>query len=102
MTGRNVLTPLVLWSLVGLCPPALAHGGRLGDRTTDPLFSFCEVETVAQLELSPGNVAVSPEGRVFFTFLPQANPAVKVAELVDGKVVPFPDEAFQKRRLGAL
>jgi sugar lactone lactonase YvrE len=87
---------------MGVCPPLPAKGARLEDRTTEPLFSSCELETVTQLDLPPGNVAVSPEGRVFFTYLPQAKPAVKVAELVDGKVVPFPDEAFQKRGLGGL
>jgi len=97
-----VLTPVLLWSCMGVSPPLLAKGRRLEDRTTDPLLSFCEVETVTQLDLPPGNVAVSPEGRVFFTYLPQAKPAVKVAELVAGKVIPFPDEAFQKRRVGRL
>src|SRR5262245_162442 len=98
----DVLMPILLWLCMGVCPPLLAKGARLEDRTTEPLFSSCELETVAQLDLPPGNVAVSPEGRVFFTYLPQAKPAVKVAGLVDGKVVPFPDEAFQKRRLGRL
>src|SRR5262249_15219319 len=102
MKRTHVLTPLLLLSCVGISPPLLATGARLEDRMAEPRFSFCEVETVAQLDLPPGNVAVSPEGRVFFTYLPQARPPVKVAELVAGQVVPFPDEAFQKRRVGGL
>src|SRR5260370_13444445 len=98
----QALAPILLCSLMG-CPSALlAKGLRLEDRTTDPLIPICDVEIVTQLEMPPGNVAVSPEGRVFFSYLPQAKPTVKVAELVDGHVVPFPDEAFQKRHPGRL
>src|SRR5262249_40771519 len=102
MSYKDVLTPLVLWSCMLVPAPVLATGPRLEDRTAQPRFSFCQVETVAQLELPPGNVAVSPDGRVFFTYLPQAKPAVQVAELVAGKVMPFPDEGFQRRRPGGL
>jgi sugar lactone lactonase YvrE len=102
MKTTYVLTPILFWTCIGISPALLAKGRHLEDRTTEPLLSFCEVETIAQLDLPPGNVAVSPEGRVFFTYLPQAKPAVKVAELVHGTVVPFPDQAFQKRRLGHL
>jgi sugar lactone lactonase YvrE len=97
-----VLAPILLWSCLVVSPSLAAKGLRLADRTTEPLLSLREVETVAQLDLPPGNIAVSSEGRVFFTFLPQAKPAVKVAELVAGKVVPFPDDAFQKRHVGRL
>jgi len=99
---KHVLTPVLLWSCLAGPPPLFAKSPRLEDRTTGPLLPFSEVETVTQLDLPPGNVAVSPEGRVFFTYLPQARPGVKVAELVAGKVLPFPDEAFQKRRPGRL
>jgi sugar lactone lactonase YvrE len=102
MNSARVPALLALWALTGGSLPLLAKGGRLEDRTTDPLLPPWAVETVAQLDLPPGNVAVSPEGRVFFTYLPQAKPAVKVAELVGGKVVPFPDPAFQRRGLGRL
>src|SRR5262245_61835068 len=98
----HTLTLLLLWSCMGFSSPVLAKGPRLEDRTGEPLIPFCDVEAITHLELPPGNVAVSAEGRIFFTFLPQAKPAIKVAELVDGHVVPFPDEAFQKRHLGGL
>jgi sugar lactone lactonase YvrE len=102
-----VLMAILLWGCL-IAPSALlgkgAHhkGARLEDRTTEPLLSCCELEAIAQLDLPPGNVAVSPEGRVFFTYLPQAKPTVKVAELVAGHVVPFPDESFQRRPAGKL
>src|SRR4029077_18687774 len=43
----------------------------------------------------PGNIAISSTGRIFVSLHPAGDPAVKVAELVDGKVVPHPDEPFQ-------
>ena len=93
---------LLLWSCLGVSPLLWGHGLRLPDRTTEPRGPVGEVETVAHLPLPPGNVAVSPEGRVFFSYLPQARPVVKVAELVGTEAVPFPDAAFQKRHLGKL
>jgi hypothetical protein len=41
---------------------------------------------VAKLDTPPGNLAVSPSGRVFFNFHPEYNPTVKIAELLDGDV----------------
>jgi sugar lactone lactonase YvrE len=65
-----------------------------------PLLPESALEVVADLDLPPGNVAVSESGRIFFTFHPEGQPEVKVAELVDGKPVPYPDAAFQSEREG--
>ena len=54
------------------------------------------LESVADLEYPPGNVAVSASGRIFFTFHPEAAPPISVAELVDGKPVPYPSMKFQE------
>ncbi len=70
-------------------------GEHLADRTTAPAIPASAVEQVAALDYPPGNIAVSATGRVFLTLHPDGNPPIKVAELVDGKPVPFPDEAFQ-------
>jgi sugar lactone lactonase YvrE len=75
-------------------------GERLEDRTGDPLLH--DLEVVADLPLPPGNIAVSKSGRVFFTFHPEADPPVRVAELVGGKPVPYPDSDFQRRDGAAL
>jgi sugar lactone lactonase YvrE len=71
-------------------------GQRLEDRTTAPRLQPAHLEPVANLDHPPGNVAVSADGRVFFTYHPDGNPPVKVAELVGGRPVPYPDEAYQK------
>lgn len=68
------------------------------DRSTDPVFSMKQVETVANLSKPPGNIAVSHDHRIFFSFHPEADPDIKVAELVAGVVVPFPEADFQTER----
>jgi sugar lactone lactonase YvrE len=73
---------------------------HLDDRTAEPALPFSAVEVVAELDHPPGNVAVSPTGRVFVTLHPAGDPPLKVVELVGGKPVPYPDESFQKPRDG--
>lgn len=73
---------------------------RLEDRTAgkEALLGPGELEEVVALPYPPGNVAVSASNRVFFTFHPEGNRgSTQLAELVDGRVVPYPDEAFQDR-----
>lgn len=70
-------------------------GEAFPDRTGKPVMSIDQLEVVADLPLPPGNISVSETGRVFFTFHPEAKPDIKVAELVDGKPVPFPNMDFQ-------
>jgi sugar lactone lactonase YvrE len=66
----------------------------------------------AMFDEAPGGVAVSKEGRVFVSFhplggvdvdrrafaagvRPTGGPSIKVAEILGGRAVPFPSEAFQ-------
>jgi sugar lactone lactonase YvrE len=64
-------------------------GQRLEDRTTGPALPASALQVVADLDHPPGNIAVSAEGRVFFTFHPDGHPDTPVAELVDGRPVPW-------------
>ena len=93
----------ILGIAVLLAGVRLRHGGgeRFEDRSAEPRIPPERIETVANLELPPGNLAVSPEGRIFFTFHPEAGPEVKVAELVNGEPRPYPDAAFQQPREAA-
>jgi sugar lactone lactonase YvrE len=82
----------------------IRYGGGTADfpdRTEKPLFAFDVVEKVADLPKPPGNLAVSSDGRLFFSFHPEGRPDIRVAELVDGKVVPYPSIAFQGAFQGA-
>ena len=74
-------------------------GGPFPERTlTKPVLADSALEVVADLDLPPGNIAVSRTGRIFFTFHPEGRPQIKVAELVAGKPVPYPDASFQTKR----
>ena len=65
------------------------------DRTTAPVFSADILETVVNLSDPPGNLAVSQDGRIFFSLHPEGRPKIKVAELVNGKAKPYPSMEFQ-------
>ena len=94
----RLLVGLLVALVVFLVGVRLIFGGgaRLEDRTTAPTIPATAVEQVAALDFPPGNVAVAANGRVFVTLHPDGKPPIRVAELVDGKPVPFPDEAFQR------
>lgn len=79
---------------------AIGCGEQLEDRTAGlvPLLEPSALETVAELPYPAGNIAVSTDERVFFSFHPHSNKGtVKVAELVDGQPIPYPSAAFQKQ-----
>src|SRR5436190_18093969 len=98
----RVLVGLLLVVAVLLLVVRIFFGGgeRLDDRTTAPAIPASAVEQVAALDYPPGNIAVSATGRVFLTLHPDGKPPLKVVELVDGRPVPFPDEAFQHPAYG--
>lgn len=64
-------------------------GDAFPDRTDTPSLSADALELVADLPYPPGNIAVSSEGQVFFTFHPEGRPEYNLAELVDGKPQPL-------------
>lgn len=91
-----VIVPLVLLAAIaGVLKWRYGGGADFPDRTTEPALDASVLQTVAELPAPPGNIAVSPEGRVFFTFHPEAGPDINVAEWVDGEAVPYPNRAFQ-------
>jgi sugar lactone lactonase YvrE len=77
----------VLWAFLG-------GGARLEDRTTDPMLRGEALEKVADLPYPPGNIAVAPDGRVFFTYHPDANPPEQVMELTADGPVPYPSAGY--------
>ena len=72
---RAALGLLVVLTLVVLGVRLRFGGGaRLEDRTTAPELPASAVELVANLDYPPGNIAVAPDGRGFFTYHPDGNP----------------------------
>lgn len=67
------------------------------DRTSQPLPGSGALEVVAALPEPPGNLAVAPDGRIFFTYHPEARPELHLLELVDGHPLPWPSPEWQKR-----
>ncbi len=98
---RLLAVAVVLLAVAALAARAVFGGGqRLPDRTAEPALAGAVLERVADLDYPPGNVAVAPDGRVFFTLHPDGKPPAKVLELVDGKPVPYPNAAFQQAAKG--
>ncbi|MGH7502013.1 MAG: SMP-30/gluconolactonase/LRE family protein [Longimicrobiales bacterium] len=71
------------------------YGGKgeaYEDLTGPPLLAETALELVASTSQPPGNLAVAPDGRLFFTIHPESRPdSLKLVEWVDGKAVPYPD-----------
>jgi hypothetical protein len=78
----------------------LRYGGGepYPDLTTPPALPESGLEEVLAYPEPIGNVAVSAEGRVFFTVHPESRPAGnRLLEYVAGAAEPFPDGASQER-----
>jgi sugar lactone lactonase YvrE len=86
---------LALVVLAGVVRVIFGGGNRLADRTGPPQLPASALEKVVDLDYPPGNIAVSKDGRIFFTLHPDGKPPVKVVELVDGKPRPYPSEEWQ-------
>jgi len=71
-------------------------GGTYPDLSGEPLIPASEIEIAVTSEEPIGNVAVSPEGRIFFTIHPESRPEKnKLMEWKNGAALPYPDETFQ-------
>lgn len=55
-----------------------------------------ELEVVAAMNIRPGDVAVSAEGRVFATIHPLGSQKIQLVEIINGKAIPYPSYAYQK------
>lgn len=68
------------------------------DLSTTPLLDENALEVVIAYPEPIGNVAVSRDGRIFFTVHPESRPkGNKLLELVAGAAVPYPDGASQRK-----
>ena len=96
---RTVVVLMVL-AVALIAVMKVRYGGEtvpFPDRSTEPMLPSSALEVVATLNDAPGNIAVSSSGRIFITLHPEGRPeSIKVAELVNGKLEPFPNAEFQQ------
>ena len=91
---HNTLHHRVLPSLLVLCAAALSLGGcttthMQSERKPNPPDG---IEIVAELDISPGNITVTPEGRIIVSLHQHFEPEPRVAEVIDGNELrPFPN-----------
>ena len=75
---------------------ALALGNSASAQTLPPLPDP-QFEVVAALQQGPGNIAVTPEGRIIISNHQFYDPEYRVVELhSDGSTTPFPTEAWSQ------
>ena len=94
---KILLFLLVLFS-IGAIVARIRYGGgeTYPDLSTAPVLDAGSLEEVLTYPEPIGNVAVSRDGRVFFTVHPEARPhGNKLLEFVNGASVPYPDGAAQ-------
>lgn len=105
MWSAALICGLLLMTLVGV---RCVYGGgeAYPDVSTEATLGADRLEALAELEFPAGNVTSSPDGRIFFTIHPFANPErftdAFLFEWVDGKPLPYPSAEVQSEFVGAL
>lgn len=97
---KNVLLFLVILIATAATVLRVRHGGGepYPDLTGTPLLSADALEEVLTYPEPIGNVAVSSDGRIFFTVHPESRPrGNKLLEYIDGASVPFPTLGQQSK-----
>jgi sugar lactone lactonase YvrE len=95
---KRILLLLLVLASIGAIVARIRYGGGdpYPDLSTTPILGTDSLEEVLTYPEPIGNVAVSRDGRVFFTVHPEARAhGNKLLEFVDGASVPYPDGAAQ-------
>ncbi len=77
-------------------------GDEFPNRTTTPILDKDALIKVADLPYPPGNIAVSADERIFFTYHPEGFPPFNLAELVDGEAKALTFESDQPISLSTV
>jgi sugar lactone lactonase YvrE len=87
---------LVAVALAGTLYTFFGGGAPYLDLSGAPVLPEGTIEAAVTSDRPIGNAAVSADRRIFYTIHPESNPVgVKLYEWVDGKPVPYPNEADQ-------
>jgi len=95
---KNILLFFLLLTIVVTTGAWIRHGGGdpYPDLSTTPLLNSTELEEVLAYSEPIGNVAVSADGRIFFTVHPESRPkGNRLLEYVDGASLPYPNVESQ-------
>lgn len=94
---RLVLGVLILLAVIAVILRARYGGGEpYPDLSGEPTFGTEALEVVVTSPEPIGNLAVSPDGRVFYTIHPESRPeGAKLLEWVDGAPQAFPTDDAQ-------
>ena len=95
---KHFLLFLLVLSLIAAAALRIRYGGGdpYPDLSTPPLLNEDALEEVLRYPEPIGNVAVSRDGRVFFTVHPESRPqGNRLLEWVDGAAVPYPSGTVQ-------
>jgi sugar lactone lactonase YvrE len=95
---KNIFLFLLAISLILVATLRVRYGGGdpYQDLSTAPLLDGAQIEEVFCYKEPIGNVAVSREGRLFFTVHPESRPqGNKLLEWANGAAVPFPNGTVQ-------
>src|SRR5210317_1175606 len=95
---KKILLFLVLFVLIGTLVLWVRYGGGQAypDLSTAPVLDSSSLEEVVTYAEPIGNVAVSRDGRIFFTVHPESRPTGnKLLEYVRGAAIPYPSGAAQ-------
>ena len=95
---KKILLSFLILTLLLAAVGWLRYGGgeNYPDLTTTALLGEDALEEVLSYPEPIGNLAVSADGRLFFTVHPEARPrGNRLLEYVDGASVPFPDVGSQ-------
>lgn len=106
---RTTLKKFFLFLLILIVAASITLRVRYGggephqDLTTTPLLGEDQLEEFLSYPEPIGNVAVSADGRVFFTVHPESRPqGNKLLEWVDGAAIPYPNGTVQPHLLGTV
>jgi sugar lactone lactonase YvrE len=95
---RHFLLLLLVVAIIVVTTLRVRYGGGepYPDLSTAPFIEETQLEQVLSYREPIGNVAVSQQGRLFFTVHPESRPqGNKLLEWVDGAAVPYPNGTVQ-------
>jgi sugar lactone lactonase YvrE len=104
-TLKNFFLILLTLLVVASITLRIRYGGGepYPDLTTTALLDESQLEEFLSYPEPIGNVAVSSDGRVFFTVHPESRPqGNRLLEWVDGAAIPYPNGTVQPHLLGTV